>query len=354
MSRLLIIGPFPPPVHGFSIITKAFADAVMDGPANVKIADMAVPPTYPKPIFHILRLWRCIVGCWAILSWRFRGKTAVYIACNGGSGLAYTVLQLIVLRALGMPGFLHHHSFQYILYPNGLMRWAVSIGAKRLTHVFLCETMREKFQTIYGEGNAIVLENCAFVPEQPTPTPHGNEQTLKIGLLSNLCKEKGLYDFLDIMRQSAARDLQVKGVLAGPAQGADLAAIRLAQAELGDRLTYIGPVYGAEKDMFFSAVDVFTFPTDYVTEAQPTVIFEAQSFGCPVISRAAGCIAAQLGPQEWLIEKNADFVEEALQIITQLSSDRTEMERRQKTVWREYAARREQARRVIATLVEGL
>lgn len=352
MRKLLIIGPFPPPVHGFSVITKAFTDAITDAQVNVETVNMSVPATHPKPVFHMLRIWRCLVGCWTIARWRFRGGSAVYIACNGGAGLAYTVLQFIVLRAFGMQGFLHHHSFQYITDPNRLMRWLVRIGHNRVTHIFLCETMTEKFHTVYGDGRAIILENCAFVTEQPLPNNTGAE--IKIGLLSNLCKEKGLYDFLEIMRQSAAKGIPLKGILAGPAQGADLNAIRLAQAELGVQLEYLGAIYNVEKDAFFNAIDVFIFPTNYANEAQPTVLFEAQSFGRPIISRATGCIAAQLGPEEWLIEKGADFIEETLEILTQLSADQSEMKRRQKAVYLEYKAKRGRTQKVISTLAKTL
>jgi len=310
MPSLLVIGPFPPPVHGLAAITAAFAENAAQE-LTVERIDMAVSPKWPGLVFHPLRLFRCAVGCVAILRFRARGGGAVYIACNGGLGLFYSAAQVLVARFTRAPVFVHHHSFQYILRKSRLMRALVRFGGGRLTHIFLCPRMRAEFDRVYGPTQALILENALFVPDQPQ-TQTNPAPVLVIGLLSNLCREKGLYSFLALLKRAQETGLELKGVLAGPAFGDDLTAIRNAERASQGRLTYLGPVYGAAKDRFYQAMDVFVFPTDYPTEAQPTVVFEALAHGRTVISRAAGCIAAQLPDSTPPIAQEADFVAQCL------------------------------------------
>ena len=72
-------------------------------------------------------------------------------------------------------------------------------------------------------------------------------------------------------------------------------------------LEYRGALYGADKDAFFEAIDVFIFPTRYKNEAQPTVIFEAMSRGVPILSYERGCIKGQVGGAGAVFDQKADF-----------------------------------------------
>ena len=311
---LLLIGPLPPPVSGFSVITDAFHKE-MEARLPVTVVDAAVSQKYPRLIYHSLRLLRCFLGCAYVIIWHISGKRALYVACNGSNGILYSALLMFVARVLKGPIYLHHHSFEYILDDNPHMRRLLRWTSKRVVHIFLCEAMLCQFQNRYGPVESVVLENAAFVPipeiqDQPKLRP-GKPDTV-IGLISNLNREKGLYNYLELLRTARAEGLPVRGLLAGPATGADLLAINSAVADADMGLTYLGGVYGAAKDQFYRNIDIFYFPTEYRTEAQPTVIFEAQSYGVPVISRGMGCVTCQLPMDRGLIFTTEDTLEQAM------------------------------------------
>ncbi len=60
-------------------------------------------------------------------------------------------------------------------------------------------------------------------------------------------------------------------------------------------VTWSGPIYGLDKQVFFNTIDVFVFPSRYVNEAEPLVIHEALAYGLPVIATDRGCIAGLVG-----------------------------------------------------------
>jgi glycosyltransferase involved in cell wall biosynthesis len=175
----------------------------------------------------------------------------------------------------------------------------------------------------YGRKlRSAIVANAAFVPSQTGAVPH-DLGTLRIGLLSNLDNSKGLDVFLDIACQASASGLDVGAVLAGPALSVQAGeAIARAQAELGPRLDYRGPVHDAAKQQFFRDIDVFVFPTRYVNEAQPTVIFEAFSYGVPVLTVDRGCIRTQVGASGEVFAQDADFVARALESLKRDLADR--------------------------------
>jgi glycosyltransferase involved in cell wall biosynthesis len=140
--------------------------------------------------------------------------------------------------------------------------------------------------------------------------------------MSNLCEEKGLNIVLDLYREIVAAGWPVRLVLAGPAVDEKAAAlIARSQTEFGAGCDYRGPVYGDAKAQFFADIDVFLFPSIYVNEAQPIVLFEAMSYGVPSIATARGCIPEQLEGDVaterggFVIPDEIPFIDGALEIL---------------------------------------
>lgn len=102
-------------------------------------------------------------------------------------------------------------------------------------------------------------------------------------------------------------------VIAGPATSDHVAKYVRDQVDrFGGVATWIGPVYGKEKIDFLSNVSVLAFPTKYVNEAQPNVLFEALSYGVPVATIARGCIDEDVRGAMSCVARSAEtFVEEA-------------------------------------------
>jgi glycosyltransferase involved in cell wall biosynthesis len=125
------------------------------------------------------------------------------------------------------------------------------------------------------------------------------------------------------LAQAGSEGLAVTGVLAGPpVSAADGRHIEDAQASLGSRLRYLGPVHGEDRTAFYRSLDLFLFPTRYKTEAQPNVVLEALAHGVPVVAFPRGCIASDLGGDAGvLVPADADFCEHVLPLLDSLSTD---------------------------------
>jgi len=242
----------------------------------------------------------------------------VSLGCNGGLGMVYTALIASCARVRGNKVSLHHHSYEYIRTHSRLAATICKLGGKRMTHVFLSNSMAEEFTQQYPTGQeSVVVPNALFVPavqsvrlEQSGP--------INIGLISNLNREKGLDDFLEIAA-ILRTDLTVKMHLAGPAEHKiDRARIEAAVAA-GDVIWH-GALYGIEKDDFFEKLDLFLFPTHYRMEAQPTVIYEAFAAGVPVVAFDRGTIADQVRDNLAVVRQGDDFTARALSEIAALSA----------------------------------
>ena len=335
--RIVAIGSFPPPVTGFSLITREFVNLV-EASHHVVVCNIGPPVDVRAASRHLPRLYRVFAACLLLMRESRQRDRACYIGCEGGLGLLYTLGLIGLARLLRFAIYLHHHSFQYIDNEKPLMRAALLVGGDMM-HIFLCETMRDRFAATYRtRPRAVVVSNAAFIPPSPVVADR-DETELVIGHLSNLAREKGLYLFLDLLRAARAANLPLRGVLAGPASGEDRVAIEAAVQELGSRLQYRGPLYGPEKDRFYAEIDVFVLPTQYVNEAQPAVLFEAEAAGCAIVSTDRGCISAQADGFGVAFARTDDFVTKALEWLASAKPSSGRAERKALYHGRRLAAR---------------
>jgi glycosyltransferase involved in cell wall biosynthesis len=213
-------------------------------------------------------------------------------------------------RLAGYHIFVQHHSFSAIDRASYLMRLFVLFCGPMVRHVFLCGLMRQRFIERYPRTRRpLTSSNARYMPPQSSRAK-SQSSVIKVGLLSTLGKDKGLYQYLDLLAACRHKGLPVVGLLAGPAKSStDESRIAEAQRGLGQGLKYFGSLYGADQAQFYSEIDVFVFPTTYVNEAQPNVLFEAMSYGAAIISNVRGCISEDVTTDCGLLVRNhEDFV----------------------------------------------
>jgi glycosyltransferase involved in cell wall biosynthesis len=264
--------------------------------------------------YHFQKIVRVLKGICIVLLNSGVGHR-LYLSADSGLGLFYNLLIIAFARLARHSIFLHYHSFSFIDRGSRLMRLLVTVSGTRATHIFLCDGMRDRFKNEYPfDGLSLLCSNARFVPPKPDLRPFMGDRPLRLGLLSHLNAEKGLYDFLSLLRAVKQRKLPICGILAGPpVSAADAKAISTARQELGGYLEFRGPLYGEAKDTFYDEIDAFLFPTRFRVEAQPVVLLEALAHSVPVISYARGCIASDIkGDVGYIIPASADFVTHAL------------------------------------------
>jgi glycosyltransferase involved in cell wall biosynthesis len=325
LSRpIVIVGALPPPMNGYALITSKIVELARDR-RKVVCFDISPGVAERGVRYHFNRIRRVAAALLRLIPARLGGANELYVATESRIGLLYTIALSLMGRVLGYHILLHHHVFRYIAIKSRLMTALVRITRYGATHIFLCDCMERDFRALYGESVASLrLSNAAFIAP-PTKERHRTPavESVRVGLLSNLTREKGLYQFLRLAEMSSATGTRARFVLAGPAgESADAEAIARLQRELPDRFEYRGPLYGEDQDQFYRDIDVFVFPTTYENEAQPLVLYEAMAQGCAILSYDRGCIAEQVGEAGWVIAQEKDFANEALQRISALIADR--------------------------------
>ena len=338
ICRTLVVGPLPPPVTGASLITERVARALSQK-VPIKRISTASAFKHKGLLYHGERLFRTLFGLVRALPVMARPNASLYMPSSAGWGLVYDSVFVAVAHLLKSRLIIHHHSFSYVNERTRQMQRFVSLLGCQATHVFLSQRMANQFAEHYGQDNfkTLVASNAALVPlrensEEPPPHPaaFANQATITIGLLSNLMKAKGTLDFIEIVEQARTNGITVRAIMAGPIWDDETRnAIRRASNLGADIFEWRGPVYDRDKDNFFQDIDVFVFPTRYPIEAEPTVIYEAMSWGIPCISRQTGCIDEQIGKGGLCVSKQADFTEAALSYLMDMLANPDRMAEQQ-------------------------
>lgn len=320
---VMIIGPLPPPTHGAAVITAMMAEAIATR-NKVVVLNIAAGGMRRGAAYHWTRLRRVIAALVRVTAGGFGAKRgAIYLSAAGGRGLLYNVALAVGARILNRPLHIHHHSFAYVDRWDWKMALLTRVAGPRTCHLVLCPTMALGLRRNYRvAAHMRVLSNAAFYGPPAHPTPRrASSARLRIGFLSNLHRDKGLGLVFDTAL--AAGDTMARLVLAGDTidEEAD-AMIVAARATLGPRLDYRGAVCGDDKARFFAEIDVFLFPSRYVNEAEPTVVYEALSAGVPVIAYGRGCVPCQVPEGAGLvIMPDDDFVAAACVQIERWAHD---------------------------------
>jgi glycosyltransferase involved in cell wall biosynthesis len=267
---IFFVGPLPPPVHGFSVINAAMLTR-LQAVGEVTVFDRA-----PRPGHGALRRMLRSAGQWGAFLrrlWAAPRGSALYLGLSGGWGQLVDWPYLAAARLTGAPIVVHHHSFAYLRERSAAARSVLAL---------------------LGRAQHLALSNAAFLPPA-RPRAERRETrrdgaALRLGFLSNISAEKGIWALLELTDALRARGVEVEALIAGPVQAAiaDRFASEVA-ARPGCR--HLGAVYGADKDAFFAKLDVLVFPTFYVNEAEPVTILEALAAAVPVVANARGCIA---------------------------------------------------------------
>lgn len=317
-ARLILVGPFPPPMHGMSSVNLAVYQKLKDRDVVPLVIDTSPGSLERGILSRLSRLPRVLHGLGRMLI-RFSrvNRGVVYLSVSGGAGQVYEALFVLAARVFGWRSVLHHHSYAYIDNPRWYTRYFIGLAGTNAIHVVLCDEMGKQLESIYGGVcNTRILSNISFLSELYVSNSRRKKRLNKIGFLSNISESKGVLDFLSVAEQLEKQSSDIEVLLAGPFQDKKI------EGEVRERLStlrnvrYLGPVYGSDKKRFFDSIDVLLFPTKFFNEAEPLTLYEAVCSGVPVIARGRGCISSMVDRAFGLvINKHDDYVSPAVRQI---------------------------------------
>lgn len=294
MDRVTVglVGAFPPPVHGAAAVNLCVRDQLASCGAGVEVFDLAASGLSRAWKSRIERLPRLALQWMRFLRFVMGGNAEVgYFGLSGGAGLIFEILFVLVARAAGTQIFLHHHSFAYLDKPNVLMRVLVRLAGRSACHIVLCENMRKQLLKHYIQVRRTAVLSNAFCVDRTDKERQGKGALARVGFLSNISFEKGIEDFLETAEYCGTHLPTLEFVVAGPFQDSKVESYFHGRAGTLHNVTYVGPVYGANKEEFLTRVDVLIFPSHYRHEAEPLTVLESLSRAIPVISTDRGCLS---------------------------------------------------------------
>jgi len=310
-NPVLFAGPFPPPLHGQSLCTKVLADKLCANGLGLLKKNLSGHGASPvgrlasKMLRHVT------------LPFGSSSARSAYISANSNAGMWLTAIAAGMLRFSGKRLFIHHHAYDHVRRRRLRMVALALAAGPDAVHVVLGNDMATQLQMhTPGVKHTFVLGNAGLVDPaltELTNIPDG----LCLGHLSNLSKDKGIEEVVELALALHRSAIPVKLLVAGSTTDeASSAAIERATASLGDNFVYLGPVAGAQKLAFFKQISHFIFPSRYRNEASPLVLLEAMAADVPCVCYDIGCIVEDVGSLGGLvIPKEADFVTDALSYL---------------------------------------
>lgn len=312
---VVVVGPFPPPVHGMSTTNAEVYKSLRELGARVSVFDTAAPSLDRSLWKRAGRLPRIARGLWRLAVLPGLKGRALYLSASGGWGQIYDVPFLLLARWRRMRVFVRHCSFAYLDGRRRLAQALVRSAGPDAVHVTQSQGMAQRLKDLYGAGEVVPISNAVLYPPE-SGGARRRSAVRRLGFLSNLSAEKGVFEFLDLMAAAEAADLPVTGMLAGACQDQDTRDRVTERVRMLRNVSYAGAVYGTDKEQFLDAIDVLIFPTRYRNETEAKVNHEAMSRGIPVIAYGRGCIpevvTAGCGR---VIDPQAPFVAQALEQV---------------------------------------
>lgn len=297
-AQILVVGQLPPPVHGSNIMTERFVTALRD----VGYKPLLLQKTFSKReeevnIFSyrkvikapliILRLIRKIVS--------HNPRLCVFFLSLGPMSFLFDAVLLMLIRLFGIPHILYIHGVgvRRLDTDSGfLCRWifraTVPYSAGALV---LGERLKDDVLPYISSDRIFVLHNAIPDKEDISPNRDQHAGTVKVLFFSNLRPQKGVMEFLRMVKVVAAQCETVEFLIAGPCRSRKMEEeinSFIIDGKLTGRVRMLGALYDKEKEKVFERSHIFVFPSH--SEAFPLVVLEAMQWGLPVVASDVGCV----------------------------------------------------------------
>ena len=309
-NKILFILHMPPPVHGAAMMGKYIHDSqVINQSFNCRYFNLTLAKNLQdigkrgmrklKDFIRQLRNMRQEVKAFQ--------PNLCYVTPNTKGGAFYKdFVVVMMLKAMKQIVVVHYHNKGVATRQDkALDNFLYKRFFKGLKVILLAEPLYKDICKYVKREDIFICPNG--IPEQETPPTKTTHEGFNILFLSNMMKEKGVWDLVEACRILKERGKKFHCHFVG--KWSDITEKKFQQKlqeyHLENEITAYGAKYGTEKNVFFQQADVFVFPTYYNNECFPLVLLEAMEQGLACISTHEGGISAIIeeGKTGYVIDK---------------------------------------------------
>ena len=286
--KILLIGPLPKPIHGMSlcnsICLKIFKERLSKA-YSINTAHKKFNENLGKFNFKLALNF----AGYYFQSYKIFKADKVYITIGQTflGVLKYSPF-ILLSKLLKKELIVHiHGNYLHLRYKDlkGLKKLCIRFLMKHFDKgIVLSEKFKINLKPFLKKEKIFVAVNF-FEEKFLSNAKEKNFESLKICYLSNLMKEKGIFDLINALIIFNKKNKNFKAKIAGQI---DMKARQFFFNKIKTlkNIEYLGVVEGAVKRNLLRDSNVFILPTYYKMEGQPISIIEAMASGNLIISTA--------------------------------------------------------------------
>lgn len=310
MNKVLLFIKIPPPYTGATLMNSYVSESKILR-KNFKVDELRISYSQKVDQLGKVKLYKAwiVAKTFLLLFYKlsFNRPNLVYFQISPlGTGFLRDSLYVLLIKLFNIKLLFHLHGkgienesntfFKNLLYEFIFNKTQVICLSNILTY---------DIKNIY-KGKPFILPNSIVPVNFETPIDRECYAKPKILFLSNLFISKGLMVFIEALEILQKEKVDFEGIIIG-AEGdikaEDLNKI-LVERVLNEKVSYLGSMYGDDKNRIIKSTDIFVFPT--LNDVWGLVILEAMQFGIPVIASNEGAIPEIIedGVTGFIVEKN--------------------------------------------------
>lgn len=292
--HILFIAPFPPPIHGASMVSQLIRDSKL---INQEFECYYVSNSPARSVSNIGKVsvskaWMLVKSFLTIL-WILLTKhiDVCYLAITcAGHGFLKDAPFVLLCKLFGKRIVIHQHNKGMSKCVDRLpYRWLMPLVYRNTKVILLSWLLYPDVQKVVKRSQVLICPNG--IPQTNSLAIERHNAVPRLLFLSNLIESKGVYVLLD-----ACKLLNDKGLsFACDFVGAESKAISASvfQSAVSERgldgvVVYHGKKYGADKDAFWRNADIYVLPS--FNDCYPLVLLEAMQYQLPIVTTDEGAI----------------------------------------------------------------
>lgn len=295
-NRIFFCLHLPPPIHGAAVIgdyikSSDLINQSFDCTYINLSTSQSVREIGKSSISKWIRYFNILAR--VIYQVLIKRPDLVYITLNShGMGLIKDAGIVMICRFIGLPHVFHFHN-------KGVKKFSETRAGKLLYPfvfkkaqvILLSPLLYSDFQDFVSFSKVQFCSNG--IPEMgfsPKSKWKSNEQSVRLLFLSNLVKNKGIYDLLEACRLLSEFGVIYNLTLAGGEGDLSLEELNevISHYGLESSIKYIGKVHGGLKKLILEEADIFVLPTH--EDCFPLVLLEALQASLPIVTTYEGAI----------------------------------------------------------------